>query len=107
ANGVRHLMFATSTDGLRTLTKVGTNYTPPTSGFDQLLTANLNTAPGRTVTVASTTGAQVDAEVLLSGANDNDTYSTSKIRKIVSSTVLELYHGVTGFTTGSTPAGRI
>lgn len=107
ASGVRHLMRATSRDGLATLTKDATYYTPPTSATDQALTANLSTAPGRTVTVGSTTGFQVDAAVVLCGSSDNDTYSTSKIRKIVSSTVLELYHGLTGFTTGSTPAARI
>jgi len=105
ASGTCHLMRATGTD-LGSLTKDATYYSPP-SGTDQLLTANLSSAPGRTVTVGSTTGFSVDATVILSGADDNDTYSTSKIRKVVSGTSLELYHGLTGFTTGSTPAGRI
>ncbi len=99
ASGVRHLMRATGTD-LASLTKDGvTYYSAPTSGGNQVLTANLTAAPGRTVTVGSTTGFSVDASVILAQTTDNDTWSTSKIRKITSGTQLELYHGLTGFTT--------
>lgn len=98
-DGVRHLMRATGTD-LGTLTKDGvTYYTAPTATASQSLTANLTTAPGRTVTVASTTGYEVDAAVVFSQDNTNDNWSASRVRKIASSTSLELYHGVTGFTT--------
>lgn len=99
-NGVRHLLRATSTDGLTTLTKDGVDYySPPTTTASQSLTANLTAAPGRTVTMADTTGYVVDANVAFSQNSTNDDVSVSRIRKIVSSTQIELYHGLTGFTT--------
>lgn len=88
---------------LGSLTKDTADYTMALASAKQALTANLTSAPGRTVTVGSTTGFVKDASVVLSQSNVKEDYAFSKIRKIVSGTVLELYHGLTGFTT-ATPA---
>jgi hypothetical protein len=93
-----YLLRATGAD-LASLTKDGVDYTAAVASATQSLTANLNTAPGRTVTVADTSGFVQDASVLFSESTTMDNYGYSKIRKVVSSTVLELYHGVTGFGT--------
>jgi hypothetical protein len=49
--------------------------------------------------VADTANFVKDATVAFSQSTDPGTYSTSKIRKILSGTQIELYHGLTGFTT--------
>jgi hypothetical protein len=100
STGQGHVMWA-SGPSLFALTKQGTLFTP--DNVSQSLTASLSSAPGRTVNVASTSGYRKDASVVLSQFSAMDTYGTSKIRKIVNSTTLELYHGLTGFTT-ATPA---
>lgn len=92
------LRRATGTD-IASLTKDTTDYTTTVVDAKQALTANLNTAPGRTVTVGSTTNFVKDAAVVISQSNGGDDWGFSKIRKVVSSTQLELYHGLTGFTT--------
>ena len=102
ASGNRKMLRATGTD-LGVLTKDGASYyTPPVDG-DTALTANLTTAPGRTVTVSNTTGFVPDGVVLIDQDNVATNYAVSRVRKIISSTVLELYHGLTGFMT-TTPA---
>lgn len=95
---LEYLLRATGTD-LASLTKDSTDYTATVVSANQALTANLDTAPGRSVTVASTSGYVKDAAVAVSQSSSGDVYGYSKIRKIVSGTVLELYHGLTGFTT--------
>ena len=97
-NGVSSVKRATGTD-LASLTPDGSTYHSPASNGDQALTANLSTFPGRTVTVGDTTGFAADTAVILSQSTDNDTWSTSKVRKVTSATQLELYHGVQGFAT--------
>jgi len=82
---------------LLSLTKDATDYSTFPS-VTEALTANLT---GRTVTVASTTGFVVDAQVLFDDDTTGDNYGTSRIRKILSSTQLELYHGLDGFLSGS------
>ncbi|MFI5228400.1 MAG: hypothetical protein ACHQWU_04980 [Gemmatimonadales bacterium] len=95
ASGVTHLMYATG-PSLSSLTKQGTYFSTPLTATDQALTADISTAPGRTVTVASTTGFAVDETVVFSHSTTPATSSTSKVRKIVSGTQLELLHGITG-----------
>ncbi len=56
---------------------------------------------GRTITVASTTGCVQDMLVVITNSTSGDTYGLSRIRKVVSSTQLELYHSVPGMTTSS------
>lgn len=99
-----HLMWATGST-LGSLAKQGTQFSP--TNVYQALTANLNTAPGRTVTVGNTAGFVKDAAVLFSQSANSDTWSSSRIRKIVSSTVLELYHGLTGFLTTNSPPAEV
>src|SRR5262249_19891394 len=70
---------------------------------DSVLTANLT---GRIVTVANTTGFVADGMVVFDQDADNDNYGTSRIRKILSLTQVELYHGLDGFTT-TTPARMV
>lgn len=99
SSNVCHLLRATGTD-MGSLTKDGVDYyTPSIASASQSLTANMTTTPGRTVTVGSTTGFSVDATVILDQDTNNDNYATSRIRKVTDSTHLELYHGLTGFTT--------
>jgi hypothetical protein len=83
------------------LTPDGTYAFAPDSdtSADQALTANLTTAPGRTVTVGDASNFVQDGPVILSQSTTNDDWSYSKVRKVTSSTQLELYHGITGFTT--------
>lgn len=71
-------------------------YAAQASG-DTALTANLTNS--RTVTVSSTTGFSVDGFVLIDQDTDYDVYAVSRVRKIVNSTTLELYHALDGFTT--------
>lgn len=98
SDSVDHLLRAVGTD-LGTLTKDGMpTYRDAAPGQDQALTADLSTAPGRTVVVADTSTFQKDGMVILSQSSNMDTYSTSRIRKVVDATHLELYHGLTGFT---------
>lgn len=102
ASDVVTLRRAYGTD-LASLTKDTTDYTMAQPNAKQALTANLTAAPGRTVTVADTSNFVKDASVVITDDNTANNYGFSKIRKIVSGTVLELYHGLTGFTT-TTPA---
>lgn len=92
------LRRATGTD-LASLTKDTTDYTAAAPDAKQSLTANMSAAPGRTVTVGDTSNFVKDASVVLSQSNGGDDYGFSKIRKIASGTSIELYHGITGFTT--------
>lgn len=98
ASNVEYLLRATGTD-LASLTKDTTDYTASVPSASQSLTANLSAAPGRTVTVADTSNFVKDAAVVFSQSTTMDDYGYSKIRKIVSGTVIELYHGITGFAT--------
>lgn len=84
---------------LGSLTKDTADYTSSVVDAKQSLTANMSSAPGRTVTVADTSNFVKDAAVVISQSNGGDDWGFSKIRKVVSSTSLELYHGITGFTT--------
>ena len=66
-------------------------------GPRQTLTAALN---GRTVTVADTTGYAPDMLVLIKNQNTTQSdWVISRIRKVLSATQLELYHGLMGLTT--------
>lgn len=93
------LMCAKGAD-LGSVVKDGKSYLKCNSGADTALTANLT---GRTLTVTSTANFAVDAEVTLDQDTNIANFGTSRVRKIVSSTQLELYHGLDGFTT-VTPA---
>jgi hypothetical protein len=99
-NSECHLLCAIGTD-LASLTKVGpgTSYWDKSGSGASNLTANLT---GRTLTIGDTTGFAVDDPIWI----DNDSSgnaAASRVRKVVSSTQLELYHGMDGFTT-TTPA---
>lgn len=80
-----------------TLTKSGVDHYSESS-ITQTLTANLT---GKTVTVADTSGFTVDAMVLLAQTNNFDNVGCSRVRKILSSTQLELYHALDGFTSAA------
>lgn len=102
SNNAGHLMRATGTS-LGALTKDARSPCYSPRSVDRALTANLSTAPGRVVSVASTSGLNVDEIVAFSQSSNGDTYSASRVRKVVNATTVELYHGLTGFTT-TTPA---
>lgn len=95
SNNFVHLMRATGTD-LATLIKDGNSYVSWAAAARTSLTANLT---GRTVTVTSTTGFTVDGQVFLDQDATPNNFGLSRVRKILSSTQLELYHGLDGFTT--------
>jgi hypothetical protein len=95
ANGFSTLHRATGPD-LATLTKDGAGPYIQAGGAEQAITANFT---GRIVTVGSTAGFSPDAVVAFSQSNDLNDYGMSRIRKILSGTQLELYHGLDGFTT--------
>lgn len=96
ASGVTRLLRAYG-PSLESLTKDGEVYYESPS-VTQALTANLT---GRTVTVADTTGFVADAMVFLDQDSNFNNFGTSRIRKVLSGTQLELYHGLDGFTTAS------
>lgn len=101
ASGYTSLMRATGVN-FTTLTKdgAGARITYQANG-DTTLTASLT---GRTVTVTSTTGFSIDGLVALCQSNvSGAAYNLSRVRKVISSTQLELYHGLDGWTT-ATPA---
>lgn len=94
-NGLCTVHRATGLD-LALLTKDGRGPYIQGGGAEQAITANFT---GRTVTVGSTDGFVPDAEVVFCQSNNWSDYSVSRIRKILSGTQVELYHGLAGFTT--------
>lgn len=84
---------------LTSLTKDTTNvYAAKAANGATTLTANVTNS--RTLTVASTTGFEADERINLSQqATSSDDYGVSRVRKVVNSTTLELYHALDGFTT--------
>lgn len=54
---------------------------------------------GRTITVADSSVFDRDALVVFRNANSTDDWATSRVRKIVSSTQIELYHEIGGLST--------
>jgi hypothetical protein len=84
---------------LASLTKDGVDYTGTVPNATQSLTANLTADPGRSVTVADSSGFVVDASVIFSQSLTQDDWVYSKVRKIPDATHVEVYHGVTGLTT--------
>lgn len=84
-----------------TWTKYGSNPVLVRNDVYQDITANLN---GKTVTVADTTGFVADAMIIIGQSTSSaDDWSMARIRKVLSSTQLELYSQLVGFTT-TTPA---
>lgn len=85
---------------LNNLTKSNVILVDKGVGPAQNITANIS---GRTVKVANTAGFVADAYIEIDQDNTANNYGQSRIRKVVDSTTLELYHGLNGFTT-TTPA---
>lgn len=96
-SSVDHLGWATAPSLLGPYTKSGSSLRDPASGGNTSLTAALNSAPGRTVSVTSSTGFAQDVRVVLADSTNLDNYSESRVRKVVDASTLELYHGLTGF----------
>src|SRR6185437_5002429 len=82
-------------------------YWVPTLTPDQALTATMNTAPGRTVPVTDTTGFAAGQMVSFVIGTNNDQGVTSRVRKVLSGTSIEIEHGVTGLTGGGTAPVRV
>lgn len=97
AGGLTRVLHA-SGSSLTSLSKeVDVAYIAHQANGTTTLTANLTTS--RTVTVASSTGFVQDGLVAIDQNTNNDEYAVSRVRKVVSSTSIELYHQMTGFTT--------
>lgn len=98
--GVASIVRATGTLTVGGMTLDGNTYYAGSGSTGHALTANLGTAyPGRTVTIADTTDYQVDDDIIVCQSAGAADWGATKVRKKVSGTVLETYHGLQGFTT--------
>lgn len=69
----------------------------------QALSANL---AGRTLSLTSTTGFEVDQLIVVDQDSDGTNFNISRIRKVTTDTSLELYHALQGFTTANSAEVR-
>lgn len=99
ASSVDHMGLATASSLAGPWTKTGSSLWDATANGNTTLATPLNTAPGRSWAVASSTGMAQDSVVVISDSTNLDTYGISKVRKVVDATHVETYHGLTGFTT--------
>jgi hypothetical protein len=97
--GPWRVTYASGTS-LHNLTRSGVVLVDKGIGPAQDITANVS---GRIVSVASTAGFVADGYVQFNQDAQPNNWGQSRIRKVVDATILELYHGLDGFTT-STPA---
>lgn len=81
-----------------TMTRYGVTIAKTSGTFEQTVTS---VAAGNLVTVPSTTGAVKDMSLVITQTASANTYGKSRIRKVVSGTVLELYHSVPGLAASS------
>lgn len=80
-------------------------YIPKFQDPKEDLTANLGGT--RTLQVGDTSDFVKDAVVIVTDDTTENDYSQSRVRKIVSSTQIDLYHALDGFTTASSAQARM
>lgn len=110
-NGLWHLFYNAEVGGVNTIryatgstlragamTKANTTLSTEAVGAVEV---TLTAVSGRTWTCASTTGLVKDMFLVCTQTSSGDTYGTTRIRKIISSTQFEVYHTCAGAASGT------